>query len=60
MRQKQQFVRPEVRQEVTYLPDSPILQGSVADTTTVTATGQEVQTYDFGESNPGGFNHSWQ
>ena len=45
---------------MSFLPDSPILQGSVADTTTVTATGQEVQTYDFGESNPGGFNHEWQ
>ena len=60
MRQKRPFIPPAIRQELTLLPDSPILQGSVVDTTTVTATGQEVQTYDFGDTNPGGFNHQWQ
>ena len=56
MRKKQQFVRPAILQEVTLLPESPILAGSVVDNTTIVSTGQEVKTYDFGDSS---FNHNW-
>lgn len=57
MRKKQQFVRPAILQEVTLLPESPILAGSVVDNTTIVSTGQEVQTHDFSDAS---FNHNWE
>ena len=56
MKKKNQFVRPAVLQEVHLLPEAAILAASVVDNTTITATGQEVTTYDFSNSS---FNHSW-
>ena len=56
MKQKKTFITPAVLQALSLHGETPILTGSVADQTTVTATGQEVQEYDF-ESNT--FNHEW-
>ena len=57
MKQKKQFIKPAVLQEITLLPDTPILQASIVDQTTVTATGQEVVHYDFSND---AFNHTWE
>ena len=57
MRQKQQFVRPAVLREVTLLPDTPILQASIVDQTTVISAGQDVETHDFDGAD---FNHNWE
>ena len=59
MRQKKPFITPAILQELSLLGESPILQGSVASDMTVTATGQEVEDYDFGSANTEGFNHTW-
>ena len=56
MKKKKQFVKPAIGQEITLLPECPILAGSVVDDTTIVSTGQEVKTYDFGDSS---FNHNW-
>lgn len=58
MRNRQRFVRPEIRQELTLLPDSPILQGSISEQTTIISTGQPVEEYDF--SADGGFYSEWE
>ena len=58
MKQKQLFVKPVVLQEVTLLPGSPILQGSVSDNTTVISMGQEVVPMDVDD--PDHFNHNWE
>lgn len=58
MRVKQQFVRPVVLQEVTLLPGTPILQGSVSDNTTVISMGQQVETMEFDDYE--NFNHNWE
>lgn len=42
MKQKKQFVRPAILQELSLLPDTPILQTSVVDNMTVISSGQEV------------------
>ena len=55
MKQKQAFVRPVVLQELSLLPGTPILLGSVVQTTTIATTGQEVKTID-GST----FEHSWE
>lgn len=57
MRQKQQFIRPVILQELTLLSDSPILAGSVKNNVTIISTGQEVETYDFSDEE---FNHDWE
>ena len=57
MKQKKQFTRPAILQELSLLPDSPILAGSVVDNTTIVSTGQEVQEHDF---SGGDFNHEWE
>ena len=54
---KKQFVKPAILQEVTLLPESPILAGSVVDNTTIVSTGQEVKTHDFSDAS---FNHNWE
>ena len=43
MKQKKQFVRPAVLQEVTLLCDASVLQGSVVDNMTVVSAGQPVE-----------------
>ena len=57
MKQKKQFTRPAVLQELSLLPDSPILAGSVVDNTTIVSTGQEVEQHDFSGED---FNHNWE
>ena len=57
MKQKKQFIKPAVLQEITLLPDAPILQASVSTKMTVTTTGQEVKDYNFSDSS---FNHDWE
>ena len=57
MRQKKQFTRPAVLQELSLLPDMPILAGSVVDNTTVYSTGQDVVNHDFSDED---FNHEWE
>ena len=59
MKNKKQFIRPAVLQEVQLLPGTPILQGSVSDNTTIVSMGQEVKEYDFSDPN-GNFNHQWE
>ena len=56
MKQKKQFVRPAILQELSLLPDMPILAGSVVDNTTIVSTGQEVQEWDYGTD----FDHEWE
>ncbi len=57
MEQKKTFITPAVLQALSLHGETPILTGSVAEQTTVTATGQEVQEYDFSDESP--FNHEW-
>ena len=57
MKQKKQVTRPAVLQELSLLPDSPILAGSVVDNTTIVSTGQEVEQHDFSGED---FNHNWE
>lgn len=57
MKKKKAFIHPAILQEVTLLPETAVLTGSVADNTTIVSTGQAVQEYDFsGDS----FNHQWE
>ena len=56
MKQKKQFTRPAVLQELSLLGESPILNGSVVDNTTIVSTGQEVQDWDFEKD----FDHNWE
>ena len=56
MRQKKHFTRPAVLQELSLLPDSPILAGSVVDNTTIVSTGQEVQDWNYETD----FDHNWE
>ena len=57
MKQKKQFTRPAILQELSLLPETPILTGSAADNVTVYSTGQEVENHDFSK---GDFNHEWE
>lgn len=43
MKQKKQFTRPAILQELSLLPDTPILQASVVDNMTVISSGQQVE-----------------
>ena len=56
MKQKKQFTRPAVLQELSLLPDTPILAGSVVDNTTIVSTGQEVQDWNYETD----FDHNWE
>ena len=56
MKQKKQFVRPAILQELSLLPDTPILQGSVVDNTVIVSTGQDVVNHDFSDET---FDHQW-
>ena len=56
MKQKKQFTRPAILQELSLLPDSPILAGSVVDNTTIVSTGQEVQDWNYETD----FDHNWE
>ena len=56
MRQKKQFTRPAILQELSLLPDTPILAGSVVDNTTIVSTGQEVQDWNYETD----FDHNWE
>ena len=57
MKQKKHFVRPAVLQELSLLPDMPILAGSLVDNATIVSTGQDVENYDFSGDD---FNHEWE
>lgn len=59
MKQKKQFTRPAILQELSLLPDTPILAGSVVDNTTILSTGQTVENYDFSPEQSD-FNHEWE
>ena len=54
---KTKYVSPVVLQSVSLEMEEGILAGSVADSTKVQTTGQEVQTYDFNDDS---FNHVWE
>jgi hypothetical protein len=54
---KSLFVPPEVLQKVSLELEDQILAGSVADSTSVQTTGQEVDSYDFSQT---AFNHTWE
>ena len=57
MKQKKQFVRPEVLQELSLLHDTTILQGSVVDDVTVISSGQEVQEINAEDQE---WNQNWE
>lgn len=57
MKKKKQFVKPAVLEEVSLQLESPILEGSVVDNTTIISTGQQVETHDFSGSD---FNFQWE
>ena len=59
MKQKKQFTRPAILQELSLLPETPILAGSVVDNTTILSTGQTVENYDFSPEQSD-FNHEWE
>ena len=59
MKQKKQFTRPAILQELSLLPETPILAGSVVDNTTILSTGQTVENYDFSPEQSD-FNHDWE
>ena len=56
MKQKKQFTRPAILQELSLLGESPILNGSVVDNTTIVSTGQEVQDWNYETD----FDHNWE
>ena len=56
MKQKKQFTRPAILQELSLLPDTPILAGPVVDNTTIVSTGQEVQDWNYETD----FDHNWE
>ena len=56
MKQKKQFIRPAILQELSLLGESPILNGSVVDNTTIVSTGQEVQDWNYETD----FDHNWE
>ena len=56
MKQKKQFVRPAVLQELSLLPETPILAGSVVDNTTILSTGQTVENWNYETD----FDHNWE
>ena len=56
MKQKKQFTRPAILQELSLLPETPILAGSVVDNTTIVSTGQEVQDWNYETD----FDHNWE
>ena len=56
MKQKKQFIRPAVLQELSLLPDTPILAGSVVDNTTILSTGQTVENWNYETD----FDHNWE
>ena len=56
MKQKKQFTRPAILQELSLLPDTPILAGSVVDNTTIVSTGQEVKDWNYEDD----FDHNWE
>jgi len=58
MKQKKHFIRPAVLQELNILPETPILAASIVEQTTVTTTGQPVETIDW-EASGNTFNHQW-
>ena len=54
---KKFYMAPAILREVNLQVEGEILTGSVVDTTTVVSTGQEVEEYDFSQSD---FNHDWK
>ena len=57
MKQKKQFVRPAVLQELSLLPDMPILAGSVVDNVTVVSAGQPVEDINADDQD---WNKKWE
>lgn len=51
------YESPAILREVALAPKKALLDGSVVDSTVISATGQETTDYDFSGS---GFNHNWQ
>ncbi|MCR4860915.1 MAG: hypothetical protein K5910_09670 [Bacteroidales bacterium] len=46
MKQKKQFLRPAILQEIQLLGDEPILKGSVVDNAVIVSSGQKVEEMD--------------
>ena len=46
MKRKQQFIKPEILQELTLLGDGSILAGSVVNNAVVVSSGQTVEEYN--------------
>ena len=57
MKQKKQFVRPAVLQELSLQPDMPILAGSVVDNVTVVSAGQPVEDINADDQD---WNKKWE
>lgn len=56
---KQKFESPRVIRSVQMNLEQSILTASVADTTTIETTGQEVVEYGAPTADPSTFNHEW-
>ena len=57
MKQKKQFTRPAILQELSLLPDSPILAGSVVNNAVVVSDGQPVTDINAEEQD---WNQNWE
>ena len=57
MKQKKQFTRPAILQELMLLPESPILQGSTGDNTVIVSAGQPVEDINADSQD---WNKEWQ
>ena len=57
MKQKKQFIKPEILRELSLLGDGPILKGSVVNNAVVVSAGQEVEEIDLTPSQD--WNQPW-
>ena len=57
MKKKKQFVRPAVLQDLSLLPETPILAGSVIDNATIVSAGQPVEDINAADQD---WNKKWE
>lgn len=58
MKQKKQFIKPEILRVLSLLGDGPILKGSVVNNAVVVSAGQTVTDIDVPEDTD--WNHQWE
>ena len=57
IKRKQHYDAPAVLRELAFIPREYLLAGSIVDKATVTSQGQQVDTYNFEDTQ---FNHEWE